>query len=82
MVVHESGVDARVDVFTRRTDDAQIDHVLPKDLGGCGSSHNGCVACRSCNRDKTNETVEQWDARTLDEAGMLLDATGLNLINL
>jgi RHS repeat-associated protein len=63
-------------------DDAQIDHRIPKDLGGCGAAHNGCVACRACNRDKTNQTVEQWDARTMDDAGMLLDATGLNLINL
>jgi hypothetical protein len=42
-------------------DDAQIDHEIPKAQGGCGSSHNGCVACRACNRDKSAKTVEEWD---------------------
>src|SRR5204863_8174145 len=43
-------------------DDAQIDHEIPKVQGGCGAGHNGCVACRACNRDKSDKTVEQWDA--------------------
>ncbi|MER7371369.1 HNH endonuclease signature motif containing protein [Streptomyces lanatus] len=42
-------------------DDAQIDHEIPKAQGGCGSPHNGCVACRRCNRDKSAKRVEQWD---------------------
>lgn len=42
-------------------DDAQIDHVEPRWNGGCGAAHNGCVACRACNRDKYTKTLEQWD---------------------
>ncbi|MFG3052995.1 RHS repeat-associated core domain-containing protein [Kitasatospora sp. NPDC048239] len=42
-------------------DDAQIDHEIPKAQGGCGAAHNGCVACRACNRDKSAKTVEEWD---------------------
>ncbi|MGA5822743.1 RHS repeat-associated core domain-containing protein [Kitasatospora sp. NPDC094028] len=42
-------------------DDAQIDHEIPKAQGGCGAAHNGCVACRRCNRDKSAKTVEEWD---------------------
>ncbi|WP_367323097.1 polymorphic toxin-type HINT domain-containing protein [Streptomyces sp. HUAS ZL42] len=44
-----------------RPDDAQIDHEIPKAQGGCGAPHNGCVACRRCNRDKSAKTVEEWD---------------------
>ncbi|MDX2676807.1 polymorphic toxin-type HINT domain-containing protein [Streptomyces sp. NY05-11A] len=42
-------------------DDAQIDHEIPKVHGGCGAPHNGCVACRRCNRDKSAKTPEEWD---------------------
>ncbi|MDH2423935.1 polymorphic toxin-type HINT domain-containing protein [Sphaerisporangium sp. TRM90804] len=42
-------------------DDAQIDHVDPKSKGGCGAAHNGCVACRTCNRDKSTKTLSDWD---------------------
>ncbi|MCP2337364.1 RHS repeat-associated core domain-containing protein [Actinomadura rupiterrae] len=42
-------------------DDAQIDHIIPKTTGGCGAAHNGCVACRLCNRSKSNKPLEDWD---------------------
>jgi len=47
-----------------RPDDAQIDHEIPKCDGGCGSEHNGKVACRRCNGGgigKGTKTVEEWD---------------------
>ncbi len=47
-------------------DDAQIDHVEPKWAGGCGAAHNGCVACRACNRDKWTKTLEDWDDELRD----------------
>lgn len=52
-----------------RPDDAQIDHIEPRAGGGHGGAHNGAVACRQCNRDKSTKTVEQWD----DELRELLD---------
>jgi RHS repeat-associated protein len=48
-----------------RPDDAQIDHEIPKCDGGCGTEHNGKVACRRCNGGgigKGTKTVEEWDA--------------------
>ncbi|MEU6505504.1 polymorphic toxin-type HINT domain-containing protein [Streptomyces sp. NPDC046942] len=53
--------DAEGNRIPGQADDAQIDHVIPKSQGGCGAAHNGCVACRVCNRDKSAKTVEQWD---------------------
>ncbi|MEW2045993.1 polymorphic toxin-type HINT domain-containing protein [Streptomyces sp. NPDC005476] len=49
-----------------KPDDAQIDHEIPKAQGGCGAPHNGCVACRRCNRDKSAKTVEEWDDELRD----------------
>ncbi|HCU50698.1 MAG TPA: hypothetical protein DGG94_13000 [Micromonosporaceae bacterium] len=46
-----------------RPDDAQVDHVQPKSRGGHGGAHNGVVACRVCNRNKSTDTVQQWDDR-------------------
>ncbi|MEU9424815.1 polymorphic toxin-type HINT domain-containing protein [Streptomyces sp. NPDC048342] len=44
-----------------RPDDAQIDHVEPRASGGHGGAHNGAVACRRCNRDKSTKPLEDWD---------------------
>ncbi|WP_405807147.1 polymorphic toxin-type HINT domain-containing protein [Streptomyces sp. NBC_00210] len=44
-----------------RPDDAQIDHVEPRVGGGHGGEHNGVVACRRCNRDKSTKPLEDWD---------------------
>ncbi|MEU0482250.1 polymorphic toxin-type HINT domain-containing protein [Streptosporangium sp. NPDC006013] len=49
-----------------RPDDAQIDHRIPRASGGCGSAHNGCVACRTCNRDKSTKSLEEWDDELRD----------------
>jgi 5-methylcytosine-specific restriction endonuclease McrA len=64
-------------------DDAQIDHQIPRACGGCGDPHNGVVACRACNRDKSTKSLEDWDAelREFLPPG-LIDATHLNLISL
>ncbi len=40
--------------------------------GGCGAAHNGCVACRACNRDKPNKTLEQWDDELRDLLGGMI----------
>jgi RHS repeat-associated protein len=53
--------DANGDAIKGRPDDAQIDHVEPKASGGHGGEHNGAVACRRCNRDKSTKTMEEWD---------------------
>jgi hypothetical protein len=66
-----------------RPDDAQIDHQIPKACGGCGDPHNGVVACRACNRDKSTKTVEEWDDELREFLPpQILDATHLNLIRL
>ncbi|MFI5846140.1 polymorphic toxin-type HINT domain-containing protein [Catenuloplanes sp. NPDC051500] len=52
-----------------RPDDAQIDHVEPRAAGGHGGAHNGAVACRRCNRDKSTKPMEEWD----DELRELLE---------
>ncbi len=44
-----------------KPDDAQIDHEYPKSRGGEGSPPNGRVACRRCNRDKSDKTLGDWD---------------------
>ncbi|MCX4819014.1 polymorphic toxin-type HINT domain-containing protein [Streptomyces sp. NBC_01142] len=44
-----------------RPDDAQIDHIEPRAGGGHGGAHNGAVACRRCNRDKSTKPLEDWD---------------------
>ncbi|MCP3805475.1 polymorphic toxin-type HINT domain-containing protein [Allokutzneria sp. A3M-2-11 16] len=49
-----------------RPDDAQIDHIEPKSRGGHGGDHNGAVACRNCNRSKSNKTLEEWDDELRD----------------
>ncbi|WP_145497206.1 HNH endonuclease [Streptomyces sp. CFMR 7] len=49
-----------------RPDDAQIDHVEPRVDGGHGGAHNGAVACRRCNRDKSTKTMEDWDDELRD----------------
>ncbi|MGV9457415.1 HNH endonuclease [Streptomyces sp. NPDC003635] len=49
-----------------RPDDAQIDHVVPRVDGGHGGDHNGAVACRRCNRDKSTKTMEEWDDELRD----------------
>ncbi|SIO85231.1 YD repeat protein [Nocardiopsis sp. JB363] len=49
-----------------RPDDAQIDHVEPKASGGHGGDHNGAVACRRCNRDKSTKPLEVWDDELRD----------------
>ncbi|XVS66395.1 RHS repeat-associated core domain-containing protein [Actinosynnema sp. CA-299493] len=66
-----------------RPDDAQIDHQIPKACGGCGDPHNGVVACRACNRDKSTKTVEEWDDELREFLPpQILDVTHLNLIQL
>jgi RHS repeat-associated protein len=61
--------DANGNAIKGRPDDAQIDHVEPKVSGGHGGDHNGAVACRRCNRDKSTKPLEEWD----DELREFLD---------
>lgn len=49
-----------------RPDDAQVDHVVPRARGGHGGPHNGDVACRRCNRDKSTKTMDEWDNELRD----------------
>jgi hypothetical protein len=49
-----------------RPDDAQIDHIEPRAEGGHGGAHNGAVACRRCNRDKSTKPLEVWDGELRD----------------
>ena len=58
--------DANGNPVPGRPDDAQIDHVVPRANGGHGGSHNGSVACRRCNRDKSTKTLEDWDDELRD----------------
>ena len=53
--------DANGNAIKGRPDDAQVDHVVPRASGGHGGEHNGAVACRRCNRDKSTKTLEDWD---------------------
>jgi HNH endonuclease len=63
-------------------DDAQIDHQIPKACGGCGDAHNGAVACRACNRDKSTKSLADWDAELSEFLPpSLTNATHLNLIS-
>ncbi|MFF6927963.1 MULTISPECIES: polymorphic toxin-type HINT domain-containing protein [Streptomyces] len=61
--------DANGNAIKGRPDDAQIDHVEPRASGGHGGDHNGAVACRRCNRDKSTKPLEDWD----DELREFLD---------
>jgi hypothetical protein len=61
-------------------DDAQIDHEIPRCDGGCGTAHNGRVACRACNRWKSTMPLPVWDGIVLDEAAMKVDEAG-NLVD-
>ncbi|MFD8690717.1 polymorphic toxin-type HINT domain-containing protein [Streptomyces sp. NPDC059651] len=58
--------DANGNAIKGRPDDAQIDHVEPKASGGHGGDHNGAVACRRCNRDKSTKPLEDWDDELRD----------------
>ena len=49
-----------------RPDDAQIEHIEPKADGGHGGAHNGAVACRRRNRDKSTKPLEVWDGELRD----------------
>ncbi|MFG3117513.1 polymorphic toxin-type HINT domain-containing protein [Streptomyces sp. NPDC048197] len=61
--------DANGNAIKGRPDDAQIDHVEPRASGGHGGAHNGAVACRRCNRDKSTKTMEDWDDELRDFLG-------------
>ncbi|MFJ7899767.1 RHS repeat-associated core domain-containing protein [Streptomyces sp. NPDC096198] len=61
--------DADGNAIKGRPDDAQIDHIEPRASGGHGGDHNGAVACRRCNRDKSTKPLEDWD----DELREFLD---------
>lgn len=52
--------DASGNAIKGSPDDAQIDHVEPRASGGHGGDHNGAVACRRCNRDKSTKPLEDW----------------------
>jgi hypothetical protein len=52
-----------------RPDDAQIDHIEPKADNGHGGAHNGAVACRRCNRDKSTKPLEVWDGELRELLG-------------
>jgi hypothetical protein len=41
-------------------------HIEPRAGGGHGGTHNGAVACRRCNRDKSTKTMEDWDNELRD----------------
>jgi RHS repeat-associated protein len=41
----------------------EIDHVIPKAQQGNGDPSNGAPACRTCNRQKGNQTPRQWQDR-------------------
>ncbi|MER7759869.1 polymorphic toxin-type HINT domain-containing protein [Streptomyces sp. NPDC097619] len=61
--------DANGNPVPGRPDDAQIDHIEPRAGGGHGGAHNGAVACRRCNRDKSTKTMEEWDDELRDFLG-------------
>ncbi|GGP85986.1 RHS repeat-associated core domain-containing protein [Streptomyces calvus] len=61
--------DANGNPVPGRPDDAQIDHIEPRADGGHGGAHNGAVACRRCNRDKSTKTMEEWDDELRDFLG-------------
>lgn len=42
------------------TDDFEIDHIHPVSRGGKSNIENLCLACRLCNRSKSNKTVYEW----------------------
>ncbi|RAY16043.1 hypothetical protein DPM19_09460 [Actinomadura craniellae] len=67
-------------------DDAQIDHVITRASGGCGSPHNGCVACRRCNGPgvgKHTKSLPDWDDELREFLpDPIVDARHLNLITL
>lgn len=43
-------------------DKATLEHVLPLSRGGAHTFDNCRLACYSCNLQKNNKTVEEWDA--------------------
>ncbi len=61
--------DANGNPVPGRPDEAQIDHKEPRVVGGHGGAHNGAVACRRCNRDKSAKTIEEWDDELRDFLG-------------
>ncbi|MEU2082737.1 HNH endonuclease [Streptomyces albus] len=61
--------DANGNPVPGRSNDAQIDHIEPRVGGGHGGAHNGAVACRRCNRDKSTKTMEEWDDELRDFLG-------------
>ncbi len=43
----------------------EIDHVLPRSRGGQATEDNLVVACKSCNRNKSDRTPEEWQPKHL-----------------
>ena len=41
--------------FITNQEDLTVDHIISKDKGGKTEEKNLCIACKKCNRDKTNE---------------------------
>lgn len=40
----------------------EIDHILPHSLGGPTTEDNLQTLCQTCNREKSNRTMEEWKA--------------------
>ena len=40
----------------------QWEHIMPRSRGGSDSVKNATLACRSCNQDKGNRTLQEWES--------------------
>lgn len=41
----------------------EIDHIYPVSRGGDNTAENLTVACKPCNRDKRDKTLDEWKGR-------------------
>lgn len=46
--------------FCGAIDGLEMDHVIPKSLGGPDDSNNLVWSCRTCNSSRSNKTIYQW----------------------
>lgn len=60
----------------------EIEHITPKSKGGSNRVSNLCLACRSCNQRKGNQTAIEFGHPQIEAAAKrpLKDAAGVNII--
>lgn len=46
--------------FCGAVDDLQVDHLIPKSLGGSDEANNLVWSCGSCNSSRGNKTIYRW----------------------